>query len=93
MGREAWVQAVKGNNFERWEKARNLAIYQAVKQGGRGTRERIAEAHNISRQRVAEIVELTELRILNGDYEGAEVLKSDYQLRAEASKQKPKDPD
>lgn len=75
MGREAWIQALRPDHYERWQKARNYAIYQAVKQGGRGTRERIAKAHNISRQRVQEIVELTERRIENGDYDDFQASK------------------
>lgn len=81
MGREAWIQALNKPNYDRWQKARNYAIYQAVKQGGRGAREQIAKAHNISRQRVAELVELTERRIENGDYDdqGFTVIKSVWQ--------------
>ena len=69
MGREAWIQALNGANLKRWDKARNYAIYYAVKTGGRGVSEQLAKTHNISRQRIAEIVVLTERRIENGDYD------------------------
>lgn len=82
------------DNVAKWERARNYAIYQAVKQGPRGTRERVAKANGISRQRIAEIVTLTERHLKNGDYdeEGYSIIKSASQLRSHHQSQ-PKDLD
>lgn len=56
---------MNNGGLEHWLKERNVAITDAVMDGGRGEMERQAKKYGISRQRIKEIVTLTTEYILD----------------------------